>query len=73
MEAIPDDYIASPCVSVCTVDPVTKQCVGCLRTLKEIGAWRTMSSQEKRAVIAACDERANTQVRLGKDGKPLKV
>lgn len=73
MEAIPDDYIASPCVSVCTVDPVTKQCVGCLRTLKEIGAWRTISPQEKRAVIAACDERANTQVRLGKDGKPLKV
>lgn len=72
MEALPDDYIASPCVSVCTVDPVTKQCVGCLRTLKEIGAWRTMSPQEKRAVIAACDERANTQVRLGKDGKPLK-
>jgi predicted Fe-S protein YdhL (DUF1289 family) len=68
---IPADDLASPCVSVCTVDPQTKMCIGCLRTLKEIGAWRAMTPDEKRAVIAACDERAKTLTRRGKDGRPL--
>ena len=71
MDPLPEDIVASPCVSVCTVDPVTKICIGCLRTLKEIGAWRSMSMAEKRAVVAACDERAQEQVRRGKDWKPL--
>ena len=66
-----EEYVASPCVSVCTVDPVTKTCIGCLRTLKEIGAWRTMTIDEKRAVVEACEERARTQARRGKNWKPL--
>ncbi len=63
--------IASPCVSVCTLDAMRTYCIGCLRTVKEIGAWRSMSVAEKRAVIAACDERAKTQAPLGRDLKPL--
>ena len=66
-----EDYVASPCVSVCTVDPVSKTCIGCLRTLDEIGAWRVMTIDEKRAVVVACEERARNQVRRGKDWKPL--
>ena len=50
--------VASPCISVCSVDPVTKMCIGCLRTLKEIGAWRTMGLAEKRAVVDATEQRA---------------
>ncbi len=57
----PEDPIGSPCVSVCTLDAARTHCIGCLRTIKEIGAWRTMSVAEKRAVIAACNERAKTQ------------
>jgi predicted Fe-S protein YdhL (DUF1289 family) len=53
------------------LDAARKYCIGCLRTVKEIGAWRTMSVDEKRAVIAACDERAKNQAPLGKDHKPL--
>ena len=71
MELLPEDHIASPCVSVCTVDQATKTCIGCLRTLKEIGAWRVMTVDEKRAVVAACDERARKQARRGKDWMPL--
>ena len=68
----PDEApIGSPCVSVCTLDTARKYCIGCLRTVKEIGAWRTMSVAEKRAVIVACEERAKTQTPLGKDQKPL--
>jgi uncharacterized protein len=56
--ANPDDLPASPCVGVCTVDKETKMCIGCLRTLKEIGGWRTMTLDQKRDVIAACKVRA---------------
>jgi len=65
------DLIASPCVGVCTVDRVRSLCIGCLRTLNEIGAWRTMTLEEKRVVIAACEERAKSLTRLGKDWRPL--
>ncbi len=66
-----DTPLSSPCISVCTLDPTRAYCIGCLRTIKEIGAWRTMTEAEKRAVVAACEERARTQSALGQDGKPL--
>lgn len=45
--------------------------MGCLRTIQEIGAWRTMTLAQKRATVAACAERAKVIVPRGKDGKPL--
>ena len=54
----PDDLPASPCIGVCTVDRETKMCIGCLRTLSEIGAWRIMTLDQKRDVVAACKIRA---------------
>lgn len=65
------DLIASPCIGVCTVDRARNLCIGCLRTLQEIGAWRTMTLDQKRATVALCDERAQSLTRLGKDWKPL--
>ena len=56
--ANPDDLPASPCVGVCMVDKETKMCIGCLRTLKEIGGWRNMTLDQKRVVVAACKVRA---------------
>jgi len=67
----PEDVVASPCVSVCTVDTAHGWCIGCLRTLAEIGAWRTMTLEEKRATVAACAERARTVQPRDKDGHPL--
>ena len=49
--------VASPCNSVCIVDPVTGLCGGCFRTLEEISGWIDFSATEKRAVIAALDAR----------------
>lgn len=66
-----EDIVASPCISVCTLDRTSGLCIGCLRTIKEIGAWRTMTMAEKRAVVAACAERAKTLAPRGKDGQPL--
>ncbi|MEQ8736819.1 MAG: DUF1289 domain-containing protein [Rhodospirillaceae bacterium] len=56
--ANPEDLPASPCIGVCTIDRETKMCIGCLRTLSEIGAWRTMTLDQKRDVVAACKIRA---------------
>lgn len=58
INANPDNLPASPCVGICSVDKETKMCIGCLRTLKEIGAWRTMTLDQKRDVVAACEARA---------------
>ena len=62
--------VASPCTSVCIIDPVTGFCGGCFRTLEEISSWIDLSVTEKRAVIAALDARrsnfgAAIEARLG--------
>ena len=44
--------VASPCVSVCVMDPASGLCAGCYRTLAEIADWINFSGAEKRAVIA---------------------
>jgi predicted Fe-S protein YdhL (DUF1289 family) len=49
--------VASPCTSVCIIDPVTGLCGGCFRTLEEISGWIDFSATEKRAVIGALDAR----------------
>jgi len=55
--AAPADGVASPCISVCAIDPRTGLCEGCFRTLDEIAGWIAFSAGEKRAVLAALPER----------------
>ncbi len=43
---------ASPCISVCRLDPQTQICTGCGRTIAEIAAWPNMSDAERKAVMA---------------------
>ncbi|MFL2769400.1 MAG: DUF1289 domain-containing protein [Rhodospirillaceae bacterium] len=52
------NLVSSPCMGVCAIDVQTGTCIGCLRTVDEIGAWRTMSLQEKREVVMSCKLRA---------------
>ena len=42
----------TPCIAVCMMDPRTKLCFGCGRTLPEIARWSGMDSAERRAVMA---------------------
>ena len=42
---------ASPCVSVCRLDPTSRVCVGCGRTIAEIAAWPNLSYAERQAII----------------------
>jgi predicted Fe-S protein YdhL (DUF1289 family) len=43
--------IASPCIGVCTLDPASRTCVGCLRTADEIERWPSMSPVEQVQVV----------------------
>ena len=47
----------SPCIGVCTLDPVSHFCIGCARTIEEIATWPTLSADEKRRVIAQLPSR----------------
>lgn len=51
--------IESPCIKLCKIDPTTRLCTGCLRSLEEIGGWRGMSDADRRQVMAALPERAD--------------
>jgi predicted Fe-S protein YdhL (DUF1289 family) len=44
--------IESPCVKVCTLDPRAALCLGCGRTIHEIGHWTLMSADERRRIMA---------------------
>ena len=48
---------ASPCLGICLMDPATRMCRGCLRTIDEIRAWYEASAAEKRAILTRLDER----------------
>ena len=50
----------SPCVKVCQMDPVRGVCIGCCRTLDEIGRWSRMTDAERNAVMAGLAERRKT-------------
>ena len=47
----------SPCIKLCTLDPVTGFCAGCGRTSAEIGQWIMMTSEERIALKRALPAR----------------
>jgi predicted Fe-S protein YdhL (DUF1289 family) len=47
----PPKTITTPCVKVCIVDPESNLCLGCFRTLPEIGGWARLSDEERAALM----------------------
>jgi uncharacterized protein len=43
--------ISSPCTKVCTIDPRSQLCVGCGRSLNEIGRWTSFSEDERLRIM----------------------
>ena len=41
----------SPCLGICLMDPATRMCRGCLRTIAEIAGWYDASPAEKRTIL----------------------
>lgn len=44
--------LVSPCAGVCILHTETKFCLGCYRSIEEIGGWQTMSAHQQHAVMA---------------------
>lgn len=49
--------IPSPCRSLCQMDPVSKLCVGCLRTIDEITAWSQLGDAARSEILGNIAER----------------
>lgn len=50
--------IESPCVRLCVIDPETRLCEGCRRSLDEIAAWGRMTPAQRREIMAKLPDRA---------------
>lgn len=44
--------IESPCSKICVVDPASALCIGCGRTIAEIGGWIGFTPDERRRIMA---------------------
>lgn len=55
--------VQSPCVSVCALN-AADICEGCFRSVAEISRWGSMDSNERRAVLENCNERARQMGRV---------
>jgi predicted Fe-S protein YdhL (DUF1289 family) len=49
--------ISSPCTKVCTIDPRSRLCIGCSRSLQEIGNWSRLSEGERLRIMAELPQR----------------
>lgn len=49
--------IKTPCVQLCFVDATAQICVGCFRTMEELGRWTLYSDAEREAIMQALPAR----------------
>lgn len=57
MSAMSSSAISSPCIKACMLDPASKLCRGCGRSMTEIARWGSMSEAERLAIMARLLER----------------
>ena len=43
--------VISPCIGVCTIQAGNPYCIGCKRTIDEIGRWVIMDDAERRLIL----------------------
>ena len=51
------EKLASPCISICQIDPLSGACAGCYRTRQEIAQWRAMDYDAQAALLKELGER----------------
>jgi uncharacterized protein len=49
-EALMDAPVASPCIDICRLD-AQGLCIGCRRTIGEIGEWSRASEARRREIV----------------------
>ncbi len=55
--ARPPRPIVTPCIQVCIVDGPTSLCLGCYRTLSEIGGWSGLSDAQRAEIMTELPSR----------------
>ena len=43
--------VVSPCIGICTIEARSPYCIGCKRTIDEIGRWVVMDDAERRRIL----------------------
>ena len=66
------DEIESPCIKICTIHPEERICVGCLRTIDEIGMWSKLSPKARAMVMEDLPNRA-PKLRKRRGGRRSRV
>lgn len=63
--------IESPCIKLCVVHPEARLCVGCYRSIDEIGTWSRKTPDERQQIMAELPARASqlTKRRGGRLGR----
>ncbi|MGE8942594.1 DUF1289 domain-containing protein [Leptospira interrogans] len=51
----------TPCIKVCVINPETRVCEGCYRTLAEIAQWSRLSDEQRRQIMNALPARRARQ------------
>ncbi len=51
------EYVNSPCIRECEIDPVTGYCRGCFRTLDEISFWTRYAPEHRQGIMNQLDAR----------------
>ncbi|NOT41298.1 MAG: DUF1289 domain-containing protein [Alphaproteobacteria bacterium] len=49
--------IESPCVKICAIDATTGWCLGCGRSMAEIGGWSTLAPDRRRTIMTELEAR----------------
>lgn len=42
----------SPCINICVIQPESRLCTGCLRSIDEITQWTRMSADQRRGIMS---------------------
>ncbi len=64
--------IESPCIKICVIEPKSRLCTGCLRTIDEIGAWSRMTPEARSEVMAELPARAG-QITKRRGGRAARL
>jgi len=64
--------LPSPCISICQIDPISGNCLGCYRTREEIARWSRMSHDEQQSLISSLQDR-RAQVTGRSRRKPRRI
>jgi hypothetical protein len=51
------EFPQSPCSKKCIIDPKTKFCTGCFRTIEEIIKWINLTTEEKNTIMKKAEKR----------------